>query len=343
MPKLFYVPIEPYEERYSAQWIRWFEAKFKYWNIDYEIIYGKSLSASVSVGAVFNPVSISHYRATQLAKIHKLIATGKIKDGDVIFFDDGQFPGVEQIAHYLPQIGLNVRLYSFFHAGTWIETDYVNRFGLARWMKWEERAWFEIFDKIFVATKHHYDEITKTLPEYKDKIVITGEPFCSQEIEQSGTQKVFSKRTIELVYPFRCDPEKGVDTWLKIVHTIRKKLNRPVTYCHTYLTTTNKQEYYNTLGNSKIILSTATEETFGIATAEAVIMGCIPILPKRCAYPDIYPEEFLYTSIDEAVEKCIKIINLSDTQHQKLSNKLKLIVKKFDNSIDRILYSMELI
>ena len=50
-------------------------------------------------------------------------------------------------------------------------------------------------------------------------------------------------------------------------------------------------QYYRVLSQSDLIVSTAQHEFFGIAVAEAAACGCIPVLPQRLSYPELYGEE----------------------------------------------------
>lgn len=339
---LFYVPIEPYEDRYSEQWIRWFKQEFERRNINYHIIFGESLSTSVLSGSVFNPVSIAHYRATQLAKIHRQVAEGVIKDGDVLFFDDGQFPGVEQITQYLPQIRYkNLKLYSFMHAGTWDPYDYVHRFGLTPWIRYEEQAWMVIFEKVFVAVPFHKSLIEQTLPDAGNKIVITGIPFNTTEIYNSTNIVPFSERKWDAVFPIRCDSEKGVITLLQLTRRLTKAINRPFQYIIPQTVNANKQTYYNILANAKLVISASLQETFGIGVAEAVTLGCIPVLPNRLSYTDIYPKDYLYNTEEEAVSLAVNFLTNLDDNKWKLHHKSLLdIIRQFDFSIERIITQM---
>jgi len=40
-----------------------------------------------------------------------------------------------------------------------------------------------------------------------------------------------------------------------------------------------------------VIVSTARHEFFGLAVAEAAAAGCLPILPPRLAYPELFPPD----------------------------------------------------
>jgi glycosyltransferase involved in cell wall biosynthesis len=56
----------------------------------------------------------------------------------------------------------------------------------------------------------------------------------------------------------------------------------------------SQEEYARWLKSCDIVVSTAVHEFFGIAVIEAVRAGCMPLLPCRLSYPELFPEEFLY-------------------------------------------------
>ena len=56
------------------------------------------------------------------------------------------------------------------------------------------------------------------------------------------------------------------------------------------------------LGGAKAYLQTSGE-TFGVAVAEAVAAGCIPVVPDHTAHPETVPfAELRYRTEDEAAE-----------------------------------------
>ena len=48
-----------------------------------------------------------------------------------------------------------------------------------------------------------------------------------------------------------------------------------------------RAEYWETLADADIFLSTATHEFFGLSAAEAIAIGTRPLLPNRLAYPEL--------------------------------------------------------
>ena len=69
----------------------------------------------------------------------------------------------------------------------------------------------------------------------------------------------------------------------------------------------SRRRYLELLALGDVVVSTAVQENFGIATVEAIAAGCRPVLPKRLSYPELIPEayhpELLYTSDEDLVEK----------------------------------------
>lgn len=56
----------------------------------------------------------------------------------------------------------------------------------------------------------------------------------------------------------------------------------------------SRTEYYQWLGSADVILSTALHEFQGLAVLEAVAAGCVPIVPEREVYPELFAPEYLY-------------------------------------------------
>lgn len=74
----------------------------------------------------------------------------------------------------------------------------------------------------------------------------------------------------------------------------------------------DREDYYNWLAKGSVVISTARQENFGIAVVEAMRHGCLPLLPKRLAYPEILPrpfhDAFLYTDRADLEEKLADLL-----------------------------------
>ena len=53
----------------------------------------------------------------------------------------------------------------------------------------------------------------------------------------------------------------------------------------------SRAEYMALLSRCDIVVSTAWHEFFGLAVLEAAGAGCVPLLPRRLSYPEIFPAE----------------------------------------------------
>jgi glycosyltransferase involved in cell wall biosynthesis len=63
-------------------------------------------------------------------------------------------------------------------------------------------------------------------------------------------------------------------------------------------------ETYRALqAGADIVLSTARHEFQGLAVLRAVAAGCVPVVPDRLAYREIYPAELRYTSATSQPER----------------------------------------
>ena len=73
--------------------------------------------------------------------------------------------------------------------------------------------------------------------------------------------------------------------------------------------------YKEVLRSSNFVLSTSLHDFQGLAILDAVAEGCIPVVPSRLAYTEIFQEQYLYDSDlplpkNEAGKMADKIIEL---------------------------------
>jgi glycosyltransferase involved in cell wall biosynthesis len=102
----------------------------------------------------------------------------------------------------------------------------------------------------------------------------------------------------------------------------------------------SREEYEKWLKRGAVVISTAMQENFGMSVIEAMIMGCVPLLPDRLSYPEILPEEFhehfLYKSRQDLIEKLFIIIS-DYKRYEEIQHRLAQKMRSFlwENGADR--------
>jgi glycosyltransferase involved in cell wall biosynthesis len=76
--------------------------------------------------------------------------------------------------------------------------------------------------------------------------------------------------------------------------------------------------YRALLRGADVVLSTAGHEFQGLAVLQAVANGCLPVVPRRLAYPEIYPAQYCYDSNrdDTCLEACSAVRLIGELREQ---------------------------
>ena len=138
--------------------------------------------------------------------------------------------------------------------------------------------------------------------------------YALAELEENG----YDFRIVVLGQSFRHEPP--VFAWA------RKRLKKRINH---FGFVDSRQEYLAWLGRSDIVVSTAHHEFFGIAVIEAVHAGCIPLVPDRLSYPELYSQEYRYCE-GELLLKLKKL--LAGFSHKELP-RCSLETKQFEWSV----------
>lgn len=282
------IPIEPIPMRYSVDWVDWFFDYFTNNNIEYASINGEELTKGIEQGRFLDCVGTNYYKSSQLMIIMQSIHEGKIKDGDVLFFHDLWFPGIEQIKYTCQAMNLNIKIMGCLHAGAYDPHDFLYQQKMGKWAVHFEHMLFSLTDKIFVATEFHKNLIIKSRSLEGNKIKVTGFPFISRKMK-------LKRKKNQIVFPHRNNPEKNIDTFFHMKN-IYKDLLPGWDWVTTYQLK-DKEEYYRVLEESKIAISFSDQETWGIAMQECVIAGCIPLVPNKLSYVEMFDLAFRYNDL----------------------------------------------
>lgn len=292
MERIIYVPIERLQERYSSQWDDWFEAAFKKHGIPF-IRVGDYTERHITQGEFLDVVDTNQYKNKQISQI---LATLKMfpKDSYTIFFTDVWFPGIEMIAYVRDALKMDIRIVGMLHAGTYDPHDFLTRSGMRYWGRSFEQSVINICDKILLATDFHRHLIGDAGLDLQGKSEIVEWPVETDF-------NLYEKDNI-VVFPHRLAPEKQPDQFDVMMMKYGEKYGHETIWVRTKDVCKTKDEYYKLLARAKVSVSTALQETYGIAMVESVNNGCIPVAPNRLSYKEVLRDFKLYEDLDEAVD-----------------------------------------
>lgn len=350
MKKVWMLPIESGLGRYSEQWLTMFTNKLYQNGIPQYTIFGNQLKNGIENGEFLDVINTNYYKSTQLAKLIELISDGSVKDGDWILVHDGWFPGLESLFYIRDGMGKKFKIAICLHAGTWDPFDFLTKRGMGLWACGVEETWMRGVDKIFVATEFHKDILQNNRDFDISKVHVTYFPLSVVETNFRSWEE---KEKI-VVFPHRLALEKQPHVFGIMAAELGNKYAKlgwqfikSKDVCQT------KHEYYDLLSKSRIAVSCALQETWGIAQQESVLSGCLPVVPDRLSYPEIYPKCFRYERDEDCldmIENMIEVIEGDSPEHlesasgllQARNECLDFIIKSSQDSIDKMLQKMSL-
>lgn len=348
MSKLFYIPIEPLDERYTEQWYRNFPKAFERIGFTVKIIDGIALKDFVDVGTFLDINSTVHYKSAQMQTISALFCRGEVTDGDVFFIGDTEFWGVEVLRLLADMNNVKIKIFSFLHAASYTKED---AFEIAApYQKYTELGWIASMDAVFVGSDYHKNAVVDRrikpladpadIDELTNKLIVTGNPLFIDEYHRfPGVMK-----KNKIIISNRFDIEKRPNISLQFAYIAKKRhpdweivvtTSRPsfksnkdwlVTLAKemerdgiiTIKTGLTKEEYHYELVTSRIMLSNSIEENFGYCIAEALVYDTYPLLPNSLSHPELVDGDmqYLFDSDDEILEKMEFLMNKRhSTQH----------------------------
>lgn len=353
------------EERYTGAWYHWLPQTFSE-GFEVHVIDGVPLIEGVEEGAFLDINSTLYYKAGQLAQTARLFHERRVHDGDAFWVSDIEFWGLESIRYLARLQGIDVKIYGFLHAGSYIDCDYMAP--MADIGHWVEPAWVETCDKVFMGTEFHKELFcVQRLDHYtahhlQDRLVVTGNPWRTDEVRSQVEN--YTERPIDILFPHRPDKEKqpGVFVDLLLGTDYHKSMEVLFTTGRSQYRSTNDPDsvarimqlvgegwakiavglnplaYYKICRQAKVTVSTALEETFGYAMIEAMAQGSFPLMPNRLSYPELVQGDrrFLYNDESEFYLKLGYLQGCGDEVRGEVIN----YARAFDGAERKILEEM---
>lgn len=313
--RIIYFPLEPYEQRYTAQLSAprtgWFESKWIEHNIPYIRIEGEPTTGVIRTGVVLDSIGRNKWALSQIQNFIKMFEDEKINENDVVYVDDFFHPGLESLAyikHFNP--GRMPKVYSYLWAQSFDIHDFTYTMG--DWMRNIERSYLDIYAGVFVANSL-LQEMIEIRTNVLNKVHVVGLPFDSVQVRRMMTPQM---KKPQVVFSSRWDAEKRPDLFCDIaeryselypeslVKFIVTSSSENLIKGHNFLDYTlskfeklpntqvkkaqTKQEYYNTLSESAIQMNTSLQDWVSFTLLEAVCAGCGVIYPNHRSFPETF-------------------------------------------------------
>lgn len=328
MTTIFYLPLEPVKSRYTQQLCeQWMPDSFNrairmYQNVTLvTLVPDVQIPTDITVGVVLDAAGRSKFALAQCSMLVDQIASGIVKNNDVIYLQDFYTPGFDSVLYTASVYGIALRVFAMCHAQSVDPHDFTYHF--AYWMRGYERMLndYMIINNggIFVASTLH-------------KNMLVREKLCalthvvSLPFDYRQAQKVINWRDIQktttVVYSSRMDSEKNprfmLDVarrfvalnsgWKWIITTSADKVRSNDPKILEELSRTladnpdtielreglSKAQYYKLLAEASIQFNCSDQDFVSWTLLEAVAMQCTPVYPNHASFLECVPTNLRY-------------------------------------------------
>lgn len=300
--RIIFVPQFPIKMRYQEWWYSDFEIEFKkYADV---ITLGKNYISNLYKSnsknfSIFDKAI--EFEQQQVSEFLKL----KIYNDDILFLSDLSFPGFFTNVLYHKPVK---NCYAFCHGTSKNNYDYYQKSRDSKWLV--EKGHSKLFKKIFVATNYHKNKLG-----WKNiDVVGVPKPSFKTQVNYDKINNIISVSR---------------DNIQKRNKTIENQINKfeIIKRASEYNSWT---EYYQFIANSKILLITSKEDTFGYSVLDAIVNKCVPIAPNHLSFPELLPQEYLYNNTEELINLINKYLDFNIDYVPTLLNQ-NLIDEFYDN------------
>ena len=287
---IYLVPPLPVKNRYTEDWIKVWERELKKLGKSYVVVGSKKVESLTMFFT--NPQKALIYECKQI----EFLAKTKV---DKLLCLDIDFPGlITSAIQVLRLTNPDLVAYGYLHAGSWCNGDI---FKSTAGKSFVERAMFDTFDKIFVATNYHKQKIERYFGKEFKNLEVVGYPFYKEDILRYANSH--QKKSIILISGRPEQSDMG------LVDRIKKKFSKEKIIVNPKCKT--RKDYFQLLSKAKIFISLKTEETFGLSVLEACTLGTLVLCPNLYSYPEILKNEFLlYENGDDLLSRLENLLRL---------------------------------
>lgn len=304
MNRLIFVPQLPIKLRYSEWWYSDFETEFK--KHTEVITLGKNYinnlykSNSKNFSIFDRAIEFEQHQVSEFLKL-------KIYNDDILFLSDLSFPGFFTNVLYHKPVK---NCYVFCHGTSRNNYDYFCKHRNSKWLV--EKGHSRLFKKVFVATNYHKNKLG-----WKNiEVIGVPKPNFNIQVDFNKINNIISVSRNNIQ-----KRNKTVEDQINKFETIKRASEY-----------NNWTDYYQFIANSKILLITSKEDTFGYSLLDAIVNKCIPIAPNSFSFPELLPRKYLYNNTEELIDLINKYLEFDINNIPVLLNQ-----NLIDNFYDKLL------
>lgn len=346
MTTIWVIPIEPLDSRFSKQWYsnipNILASDISKQGLPWKVmtIPGKEVDEKTSGAAFLDFGHTNFYKGTQTANISHQFSEGRVKAGDKFLVTDAWNFNITAIKYMSELFEVPIEIHSIWHSGAYDPTDIYGKKLSSDWASLQEKTWFYASDYNYFGTEFHRQIFLNNLKipkKYYKKAIKSGQPY--REVAQACmTRFDYEKKEDIVVFPHRLSDEKQPEIFRDLVQLLPNEWGYVLSQDDQF----TKEEFYNVLGQSKMVFSSALHENFGTGMMEGTLSGCIPVVPDRSSYSEIYQDVFKYSSDwttdwesylahrDELVSFMINLMDLyEEIQEDTLLKQTQIIIDDF--------------
>jgi glycosyltransferase involved in cell wall biosynthesis len=293
---IYVISLPSIDTRYTAQWYNCVEKYIKDRKRDDIVLLGNRTPYTVKPTEFLNYRDYFSYAWPQLLQVMSLA-----KDGDTVFFMDGETAGAEALEYVRKMEGLDIKIRAYWHSGSYDLNDlpYLRNVHGEHF----ERGWFDIADRIYVGSEYHKKILFQERGVLPDKITVTGSPMDLDDVVDGS--KI--EKTRRYLFTGRKVKEKGYEI-------VRDLQTQGVDITVSLDNVWNKDEYHRQIAQTELLVNPSKHELFGFAMFEAFSLNVPCIVPDIPTFETTVPamyrvpyETFFYkdTFLD-ATERILK-------------------------------------
>ena len=333
MKAIWFLPLEPLQERYTEQMLRWVRAGLASLGMPFHEVSGSTAYDTIGHGQWLDTSKSTIWKLEQIASLSRSIAAGRVQKGDFVLLGDVWMPGIEAIRFQSDLLGLDLKIGGWHYAGCFDHFDYLAR-SLGSWAPKYETALIEgVLDSVCFGSPFHRDFVARhcRLPPHVSTCGLAWDHF---EVSQFALPEKPKRRRKVIAYTHRWAPEKRPEEFCRLAKTHRNHkamkfvvstngnvspevLERKGWAGFTVVRHESKVAYYEWLAKEvDVVWSGADQETFGYSFMEAVSTNTSVAAPNRACYPDHFsrlgldPKEWLYPASDPCGVGCVSMARM---------------------------------